>query len=150
MPGAPPQRDRELSAQLSLKVENKVAELQYIHEAIEEFGRQEEWDARLAFRVQLVIEEMVINVINYGHEDGSHEIEITMDSEPELLRIEITDDGKPFDPLEDAPEPDLEGSIEDRRVGGLGVYLVRTMMDDLSYQREQGKNHLVLVARRTE
>ena len=139
-----------MTAQLALKVENKVDELQHVYDAIEEFGRQEEWDARLAFRVQLVIEEMVINVMNYGHEDGSHEIEITMDSEPDLLTIEITDDGKPFDPLEDAPEPDLAGSLEDRRVGGLGVYLVRTMMDDMSYRREQGKNHLVLVARRTE
>ena len=139
-----------MTAQLALKVENKVDELQHVYDAIKEFGRQEEWDARLAFRVQLVIEEMVINVMNYGHEDGSHEIEITMDSEPHLLTIEITDDGKPFDPLEDAPEPDLVGSIEDRRVGGLGVYLVRTMMDDMSYRREQGKNHLVLVARRTE
>ena len=139
-----------MTAQLALKVENKVDELQHVYDAIKEFGRQEEWDARLAFRVQLVIEEMVINVMNYGHEDGSHEIEITMDSEPDLLTIEITDDGKPFDPLEDAPEPDLAGSLEDRRVGGLGVYLVRTMMDDMSYRREQGKNHLVLVARRTE
>ena len=139
-----------MTAQLALKVENKVDELQHVYDAIKEFGRQEEWDARLAFRVQLVIEEMVINVMNYGHEDGSHEIEITMDSEPHLLTIEITDDGKPFDPLEDAPEPDLVRSIEDRRVGGLGVYLVRTMMDDMSYRREQGKNHLVLVARRTE
>ena len=60
----------------------------------------------------------------------------------------IADDGRPFDPLTEAPEPDLESAIEDRPIGGLGVHLVRTMMDEVRYRREEGKNRLTLVKRR--
>ena len=70
-------------------------------------------------------------------------------SEEGAITIEVVDDGKPFDPLNDAPQPDLASDLEDRRVGGLGLHLVRTTMDDMSYRRDQGKNHLTLVARRT-
>ena len=57
-------------------------------------------------------------------------------------------DGRPFDPVNDAPEVDVESSVQDRLVGGLGLHIVRTTMDEMSYRREQGKNHLTLVARR--
>ena len=79
---------------------------------------------------------------------GLHEFEITLTSEADVLRIEVTDDGRPFDPLNEAPEPDLDASVDDRQVGGLGIHLVRTMVDEMSYRREQDKNHLTLVARK--
>ena len=65
-----------------------------------------------------------------------------------MITIEIEDDGHAFNPLLDAPEPDLDAEVEDRTVGGLGIYLVRTMMDEVRYQRQQNKNCLTLVKRR--
>jgi len=59
------------------------------------------------------------------------------------ITIEVEDDGQPFNPLE-APEPDTTKSLEDRLVGGLGVYLVRKLMDGLEYRRHEGKNLLVM------
>ena len=62
--------------------------------------------------------------------------------------IEISDDGQPFNPLKDAPKPDLEAALEDRPIGGLGIHLVLTMMDEMHYRRENERNHLTLVKRR--
>ncbi len=137
-----------MSAQLNLTIETNREELARIVSALEEFGEQESWTPDLIFRVNLVIEEWVLNVMDYGYDGGENEIELKLTSEPDSLTIEIVDAGKPFDPLHDAPEPDLDSSIEDRPVGGLGVYMVRTMMDQTHYRREEGKNHLTLVALR--
>ena len=60
----------------------------------------------------------------------ANEVEIDLISDADALTIEIRDDGKPFNPLSDAPEPDLDAGIEDRPIGGLGIHLVLTMMDE--------------------
>ena len=100
--------------------------------------------------MNLVLGELWLNMVNHGHSGGFHEVEIELTSEAEALTIEITDDGKPFNPLNDAPVPDVMGSLNDRAVGGLGIHLVRTMMDEMRYKREEGRNHLILVKRRVE
>lgn len=139
-----------MSAKLLLKVATRLDELERIASAVEDLGQQEDWPTDLVFRVNLVLEELGINIMNYGHDDGLHEFEIALTSEADAVTIEITDDGRPFDPLNDATLPDVTAPIEDRTVGGLGIHLVRTMMDDLSYRREQCKNHLVMIIRRAE
>ncbi len=116
---------------------------------VEDIGNREGWAYGLVFRINLVLEELGLNIIDYGHDEGVHEFDICLTSEEGAITIEVVDDGKPFDPLNDAPQPDLASDLEDRRVGGLGLHLVRTTMDDMSYRRDQGKNHLTLVARRT-
>ena len=137
-----------MSAKLNLTVETKLEELERLSAAIEDLGRDDNWPPDLTFQVNLVLEELWLNVVNHGHDGGFHEVEIELTSETEALTIEITDDGKPFDPLNDAPAPDVTGSLNDRKVGGLGIHLVRKMMDELRYKREGGKNHLILVKRR--
>ncbi len=137
-----------MSETLSMTVKNSHDELDYIVSALESMAERENWPPALVYRVHLVVEELVLNVMDYGYDAGIHEIEINLASEEDSLTIEIVDSGKPFDPLTEAPEPDLDASIEDRRVGGLGVYLVRTMMDQMHYKRENEKNHLTIVARR--
>ena len=95
------------------------------------------------------MDELVVNIMDYGYDDSDHEIDITFTSEEDAVTIEINDEGRSFDPLNDAPEPDLTSPIEDRQVGGLGVYLARTMMDELVYRREGNRNYLTLMKRRT-
>ena len=137
-----------MSEQLKLKVETNPSELERISAAVEDIGQRENWPAQFIFRVNLVLEELGLNIMSYGYDEGLHEFEITLTSEADVLRIEVTDDGRPFDPLNEAPEPDLDASVDDRQVGGLGIHLVRTMVDEMSYRREQDKNHLTLVARK--
>ncbi len=134
-----------LGTELHLRVENRHDELDRVSAAIEEFAEEAEWPLDLVFKINLALEEIVINVMNYGHEDGLHEIDISLIADGNSLTIEIVDDGRPFDPLTDAPKPDVDAELEDRNIGGLGIHLVRKMMDDVRYRREEGKNHLTLV-----
>ena len=140
-----------MSTQVSLKIGMDVQELRRVTEAVEQLGEEEDWSPPLILRLNLVLEELGMNVISYGDPDGAnpHEIEFILTSEAEAVTIDIIDDCKAFNPFTDAPAPDLDASLLDRRVGGLGIYLTQTMMDDVRYRRENGKNHVTLVARRS-
>jgi anti-sigma regulatory factor (Ser/Thr protein kinase) len=133
-----------MGTELNLSLETRHEELERLSAAVEEFGMGNDWPLDLVFKVNLALEEIVINVFNYGHTDGLHEVEVSLSSDKGKLTIEIVDDGQPFDPLNDAPEPDVEGELESRDIGGLGIHLVREMMDDVRYRRDQGKNHLTM------
>ncbi|MYE11019.1 MAG: ATP-binding protein [Gammaproteobacteria bacterium] len=140
-----------MSANLSLKVATNVEDLRRAQDEIEAFCNAQAWPADVVFQIGLVVEELGINVVNYAYEDGAeHEFSISVTSDDGSLTLEIVDGGQAFDPLEDAPEPDLDASLEDRPIGGLGVYLVRTIMDELSYRREDGHNRLTAIKRRPE
>ena len=141
-----------MSAKIVLRIKAEHDELDRVVSVVEDLGREEDWPGDLLYRATLSIEEMALNIIDHGYADetAGRGIDIVVDSGSDALVIEIKDDGPPFDPLSDAPSPDLEASIEDRAVGGLGVHLVRAMMDELSYRRDQGKNCMTLVARRAE
>ncbi len=141
-----------MSEKLVLRVEPQLAALEKINAAAEEFGRAANWSDDLVFQVCLVLEEVAVNIVKHGYGDaqssGSREaIEISLSSQPGNLKIEITDGGRSFNPLTESPEPDLDAKLEDRPIGGLGVYLVRTMMDTMDYRRSDGKNHLTLTKR---
>ena len=134
-----------MSASLHLKLAARPEELERINGAIEEFGEREDWPPKMLFRVNLVLEEVGLNVMTHGQEAGASELEVFLTSDAETTTIEIVDDGPRFDPLQDAPLPDPEASLDERPIGGLGIHLVRTMMDEVSYRYEDGKNRLTLV-----
>ena len=138
-----------MSAQRSLLIATELDQLQKVNAAIEQLAEEENWSPDVTFQIGLAVEELGVNIVNYGYDDDKdHEIRIVISSEDEAITIEIEDDGHAFNPLSDAPEPDLDAEVEDRTVGGLGIYLVRTMMDEVHYQRQQDKNCLTLVKRR--
>ncbi len=137
-----------MSAALSLTVKTAHHELERIVAAIEDLAEQDDWPPDLLFRVNLVIEELGLNIMDYGHDDDTSDIEIVLTSEGDSVTIEIVDGGRPFDPLNDAPAPDLTSGVADRRLGGLGVHFVRTLMDDVQYERSSGKNRLKMVTRK--
>ena len=139
-----------MSEKLVLNRQATVDEIEIILEAVEYFGEQEDWEPALTFKVKLAIEELGINVANHGRVDNIPEIEIVVNSSPEKLTITMKDDGQPFDPLHDAPEPDLTSALEDRPIGGLGIHFVREMMDEMTYRHEDGKNCLALTLNRVE
>ena len=138
-----------MTVELSLRMETTLDELPRIDAAIEAFARRESWSPQLEFQVKLVIEELALNVVKHGGGTGGA-AEIEMVSDPDRVTIEISDEGRPFDPLTESPPPDTSSGVEDRPVGGLGVHLVRTLMDEASYRREGGRNHLTLIKRRDE
>lgn len=139
-----------MSSKICLKLENKVEELTRISAAVDELAENEGWPPALVFRVNLVLEEFGINVINYAYEDGGRDFELTLRSEPDILTIEFTDEGVPFNPLEDNPEPDTSAPIEERPIGGLGLHMVREMTEEMRYERQNSRNHSTLVMRKAE
>ena len=142
-----------MSRRISLRLESRPEELSRIEAAIEDLAVSEDWPQDFTFQIQLALEELIVNVINYGHSEENpegHEIEVEMRSDEEALTIEIVDDGQPFDPLDDAPKPDIDAGIEDRPIGGLGVFLVQKMMDEMRYRRDGDRNRLTLVKRKGE
>lgn len=139
-----------MSFSRTVTIETRLEELTRLTEAVENLGEEDHWSPALVGKVNLVLEELAINTINHGHDGGLHEITFTFRSTDDALTIEMVDDGKPFDPLTDAPVPDVNAPMHERPIGGLGVFLVRKLMDELSYRREEGRNHLTLVAYRAE
>ena len=137
-----------MSAVLSLEVEIEPPELLRLAAVVEEFAERENWPEELVFKVNLVLEELVLNIMTHGSHEGLDEIVVVVTSNDDLVSIEITDNGLAFDPLTDAPEPEILASIADRHVGGLGVHLVRKMMSHVSYQRDQGRNRLTMTTPR--
>ena len=93
------------------------------------------------------IEELVLNCIDYGFDDNDpHTISIVLSIDQEILTITVIDDGHPFDPLA-APPPDLSLPVLARPVGGLGIYLLRQLSDQVAYERRNGANHLTIAKR---
>lgn len=135
----------KVASELHLTIETKQEELDRVSAQIEDFGMESDWPLDLVFKVNLVLEEIVINVINYGHDGGQHAVDILLVTDDDALTIDILDDGRPFDPLHDAPQPDVDAELEDRKIGGLGIHIVRKLMDDVRYSRENGKNRLTMV-----
>jgi anti-sigma regulatory factor (Ser/Thr protein kinase) len=131
----------------SVRLRNDLSEVQRLNQIVTEFAAQHGLAPELAFRVNLVLEEIVTNVISYGYDDHSeHEISVRLSWQDPRIELEVEDDGRPFNPLE-APEPEIDSPLVERPVGGLGIHLVRKMMDDFEYRREGDKNRLVLRTR---
>lgn len=139
-----------MNNELTLKFDTGSGEtnadiLTHITAAVEELGRRENWPSGLVFKVNLILEELGLNSLTHGRsQQGNSELEITLISQQDALTIELFDNGTPFDPIKDAPRPDLDAPLDDRPIGGLGVHMVRTIVDDATYQREEGRNHLTL------
>lgn len=125
---------------------NELAEIPPLAERIEVFGEQGRLSVQHIYQLNLVLDELITNIVSYGYSDDQpHEIRLHLRIEPGRLVAVLSDDGKPFNPLEEAPAAVLEGSIEDRPIGGLGIHFMRTLMDEVSYRREEGHNRLTLV-----
>ena len=108
-------------------------------------AERDDWPPKLLYRVNLVLEELALNVMTHGRTGGARNLEIILATSDEALTIELLDDGPKFDPIEEAPEFDADQPIGERPIGGVGVHLVRTIVDNMSYRYEGGKNHLTLV-----
>ncbi|HET9314359.1 MAG TPA: ATP-binding protein [Vicinamibacteria bacterium] len=90
--------------------------------------------------LRLVAEELLVNVAEHGHDDGAeHWVRVELDLTEDQATLRFVDDGRPFDPLA-APAPDLAGPVGERAVGGLGVHLVRSLVDHAEYARVEARN----------
>ncbi len=133
-----------MSDHLTLRVKNVFTEIPAANEAASRWLEDHNAPPAADYLANLAIEEFVTNCIKYGYQDSAeHVIEVELRlSNGELVLI-VTDDGNPFNPLE-SPEPDTTLPIEERPIGGLGIYLLRKMFDRMEYTRTEGKNKVTL------
>lgn len=127
-----------------LKLKNQISELERVNQFVGEIGDELGLDMELQMNLNLVLEEMVSNVIFYAYPEGkTAEIELVAESHGKELTFVLTDRGKEFDPTakEDA-NPDINPM--ERDIGGMGIYIVKNIMNEVSYQRLEGKNLLTM------
>lgn len=127
---------------------NDLAELEKLAADLEAFGEAHGVNPGVVHAFNLCLDEIITNIISYGFEDGAeHEIMLELRADDGQVVATVIDTGKAFNPLTDAKEPDLDASLEDREIGGLGIFFLKQMMDTLDYHRANDRNHLTMVKR---
>lgn len=101
-------------------------------------------DPKRVMQVELCLEEALVNVINYAYGDAQGNVRVVCRAaRDDRLSIEISDTGRAFDPLAKAT-PDTDAGIDERDIGGLGIHLIKELMDDVTYRRDGDKNVLTM------
>lgn len=123
---------------------NDVQDVPRLAAFIDEVCESVELDMTTTMQINLAIEEAVVNVMNYAYPPGTYgEVDVKAKTYDTYVEFVISDKGTPFDPTL-KEEADTTLSAEDRKIGGLGIYLVRHIMDHVSYERTDGCNVLIL------
>ena len=136
-----------MSEPLKLRITNAVAAIGPASDAATAWLEANEIPPDAALLANLAIEELVTNCIKYGYADANeHLIDVDMRVSDGRLVVQVTDDGRAFNPME-APAPDLSLPIEERPIGGLGLYLLRTLSDAMTYERRGHLNCVTLLKR---
>ena len=113
----------------------------FVHKSIEQF----EVSKRTLMQLDLVVEEIFVNIANYAYSPNTGLVKILLQTDIEPLSISLTfiDSGVPYNPLEKS-DPDVNISADDRQIGGLGIFLTKNLVDDITYQFVDGQNVLQL------
>ena len=128
-----------------LILHNDIQQIPQLAEFVETIAEEKNLDQTLAMSLNLALEEAVTNVILYAYPDGIDGlVDIEAYIREDCLEFILSDSGKPFDPTA-APEADITLGVDERKIGGLGIYLVRNIMDTVSYRYEKGKNILTMI-----
>lgn len=128
----------------SIILANDISEITRLYEFIEEIGNDFSLSPDIVFNLNLVLEEAVVNVINYAYPKEEHQyIYLSATMKDGSIVLVLTDTGKEFDPTA-VPEADITLSADERQIGGLGIFLIRQIMNEVKYERIEGKNVLTL------
>lgn len=134
----------------ALAIRSDINEIPRVSDLIESVMRGYRFPDEDILDTQLAVEEVVTNVIVHGYGEAGGEILVSLSclADESAMEIRVQDSAGPFNPLT-LPEPDVSLGIDDRKIGGLGIFLTRQVMDDIRYQYEGNKNILILKKKRT-
>ena len=128
----------------SIILANDIAEISRLNMFVEEIGEEFSLAPDVTFNLNLVLEEAVVNIINYAYPKEEHQtIYLSARLRNGSIVLVLTDTGKEFDPTM-VPEADITLSADERQIGGLGIFLIRQIMNEVKYERIEGKNVLTL------
>lgn len=124
------------------------ARIQYLNRLItfvSGYAREKGFSEKRTKEIELVTEETLVNIFKYAYPDETGEVEVSCRLEKNAgFRVKISDNGVPFD-IRTIPKPDLNADISDRKIGGLGIFLIRQLADDVCYSRNRNRNTLSLI-----
>jgi serine phosphatase RsbU (regulator of sigma subunit)/anti-sigma regulatory factor (Ser/Thr protein kinase) len=130
---------------LEITIQNRLSEIEQFKHSFNAFSEQNKISTSVRRKMNLVFDELLNNIISYAYsDDDEHDIEIGLKLLENRLMVSIVDDGIPFNPL-NVDSPDIGLSLGERKVGGLGIHLVRKVIDKVSYQRRIDKNMVTFV-----
>ena len=126
-------------------IENKLSEISGANKKFNAFAEQHDLEKSVRRKINLVLDDLLNNIISYAYPDEEvHHIKLKVEISDSRLILIITDDGVPFNPF-GTDDPDITLSLEERPIGGLGIHLVRNIMDEVDYHRHTDKNVVTLV-----
>lgn len=126
----------------------EAASLSHLRSFIEQCCAGLDLETGVLYDLQLAVDEAASNIIRHGYKNRTPGlIELTLRILDDRIEIQVTDYGHPFNP-EQAPQPDINAPLDERQPGGLGIFLIYTLMDQVSYQSHQGANTLSLTKKR--
>ena len=128
---------------MTIRLRNDISELERLADAVSRFCRGVGLPDELGLDLQLALEELFANSVMHGKSVDPDGVVVRLELKGDRIEAELEDGGVEFNPLHQ-PDPEIGGALLGRSVGGLGVYLVRKLMDKLEYRREGGRNHTVL------
>jgi anti-sigma regulatory factor (Ser/Thr protein kinase) len=133
-----------MEARARVRLPATLESLEGFRTLVSSYARGHGLDPGAVSAIELALEEALVNIARYAYRGEPGEVEVGCRAEGDRLLLDILDWGEPFDPLA-APEPERTGGIEARQVGGLGIHLMKRVMDEVRYRREGNCNHLTLV-----
>jgi len=132
---------------LELTLKNDITEITRLVDSLEQFANKNNLNTNIIRKFKMACEEIVSNIVNYGLTNQKKStVDVKFTSLKNKFVVQITDAGIPFNPTQDAKEADTTSSIEDREIGGLGIHLVKEMMDEVIYKRQNDRNILIIAS----
>lgn len=129
---------------VSFELRNNLSELATLSEKMEGVGQALNLSRRCLFEMNLALDELFTNILSYGFQDQSeHFIRVNISADHDVLTVVLEDDGMAFNPVDRIP-PELPCTLDECKVGGLGIHLVKNLMDEIVYERRAGTNVLTL------
>ncbi len=133
----------------SLAIGNTIAEMAKVADFVDRFGAAHGISPAVINKLNVCLDELLNNTISYGYKDQApHSIAVSLSLSDGRLVAEIVDDGEPFDPGR-ATSPPPSGPLASRKIGGLGLHLINTLMDEVGYVR-MGSHNVVTLAKRLQ
>ncbi len=137
-----------MSIKRSLTVPGRFEYLATIADFVAETGHDAGYDQDMIFHVQMAVDEACSNVIEHAYQgQDKGDITLSCDCKKEEWVIAISDTGRSFDP-DSVPEPDLDASLEDIKTGGLGLYFMRQLMDEVEFSFDEKKGNKLRMVKR--
>lgn len=131
-----------MNDKLTLRIKNDLSELEGVAQAFSDFNKKYQLPVKVSNAIDLALDEILTNIISYGYEDReNHFIDVRISLKDEKILLEVEDDGREFNPLA-IPEADTASAVNERPIGGLGLHLIRNMMDEIRYTYKNNKNCL--------